>query len=886
MEDKTIILHEFLLLFLNLAQMKQPDRVVCIFQQAWNAHDLGIELNYSNEPFAGELCDEIATSKNSFGFFILRKSVNKTSPGIMPLARNLVKMLAVILENLQRENLLNQERLELEKKVEDRVSENRQKQVQLENAQALGKIGSWDLDISKNELTWTEENYRIFGEPAGRPITYEIFLNRVHPDDREYVDRKWTAAMRNEASYDIEHRLQMDDGEVKWVREKAELIFDEAGQCLRGIGFTQDTTERKRAEEALKFSEASIRKKLKAITEPESDLGVLELSDLIDADEISSLMEDFYAVTGMVSAIVDLKGNVLFGVGWQDICTQFHRAHPETAKHCCESDMILSQNCSGKYNAYRCKNNMWDLASPIEIAGQHVGNIFFGQFFYDDEEVDEECFRKQAYRYGFDEKQYLAALSRVPRFSRKTVNKAMSFYTKLADLIARQSYSNIKLSRALAEREKAQNELLRERNLLEEAQKIAHLGIFEFVAATQTTEWSEEEFRIYGLDPAGSSPSYEKMLAECIHPDDASLLHDTFMQAIQSLEVYELEHRIVHPDGTVRWVYDRAMPTINAQGELERYIGITLDITAHKLSEQKLQEAHDLLEQRVEERTAELNVRKNESETLNRAMINLLQDLKTTNRGLETAQHKLSETNQELESFAYSVSHDLRAPLRHIEGFVNLLLKREADHLDDTSARYLDTIAQSSNRMGELIDDLLAFSRTGRTEMHLQPADSTLIVQDAIQELSSLTKDRRIEWEIGDLPSVMADRGLLRLVWGNLIGNAVKYTAPREEARIEIGAKEEKDENGVSDIVFFVRDNGVGFEPQYTDKLFGVFQRLHRDDEFEGTGIGLATVKRIVHRHGGQVRAEGKVDEGASFYFTLRKPKEMKNGSQNDSAGG
>lgn len=754
--------------------------------------------------------------------------------------------------------------------MEARVSEIRHKQHQLEMSQSLGKIGSWDLDVEKNELIWSDENYRIFGVPIGTPLTYEIFLSRVHPDDREMVTNKWDAAMRGEEAYDIDHRLLMDGGEINWVREKAELIFDEAGNCLRGTGFTQDITEHKRAEETLKLNEASIRRKLKAVTEPESDLGVLELSDLIDADEISSLMEDFYAITGMLSAIVDLKGNVLFGVGWQDICTQFHRAHPETAKHCCESDTILSQHCSGKCNAYHCKNNMWDLASPIEIAGQHVGNIFFGQFFYDDEKVDEEYFRKQAQRYGFDEKQYLAALRRVPRFSRETVNKAMSFYTKLADLIARQSYSNIKLSRALAEREKAQNELRKESNLLEEAQKIAHLGIFEFVAATQTTEWSEEEFRIYGLDPSGSSPTYEKMLAECIHPDDANLLKDTFIQAVESLGVYELEHRIVHPNGTVRWVYDRAMPTINAQGELERYIGITLDITAHKLAEQKLQEAHDLLEQRVEERTAELNVRKNESETLNRAMVNLLQDLKKTNRGLETAQQKLRETNQELEAFSYSVSHDLRAPLRHIEGFVNLLLKREADHLDDTSARYLDTIAQSSNRMGELIDDLLSFSRTGRTEMHLQPADSTQIVQDAIQELSSLTKDRRIEWEIGDLPTVMADRGLLRLVWGNLIGNAVKYTAPRKEARIEIGATEEKDENGVSDIVFFVRDNGVGFEPQYTDKLFGVFQRLHRDDEFEGTGIGLATVRRIITRHGGQVRAEGKVDEGATFYFTLK----------------
>jgi PAS domain S-box-containing protein len=295
------------------------------------------------------------------------------------------------------------------------------------------------------------------------------------------------------------------------------------------------------------------------------------------------------------------------------------------------------------------------------------------------------------------------------------------------------------------------------------------------------------------------------------------------------------------------------------------------DITEGKRAEDELKKAHANLEQRVEERTTELKARTEEAEKLNRAMVNLLEDLRELNQGLETAKRELRTTNNELESFSYSVSHDLRAPLRHVDGFVKLLLKHEKDRLDSTSSDYLEKIAGASGRMGQLIDDLLAFSRTGRSEMHLQRVDPNEVVQDAVKELSPVAEGRRIVWKLGDLPWVQADSGLLQRVWENLIGNAIKYTGLREEACIEIGATHEGCEEGTDEIAFFIRDNGAGFDPQYTNKLFGVFQRLHRDDEFEGTGIGLATVRRIVHRHGGRVWAEGEVDKGATFYFTMKK---------------
>jgi light-regulated signal transduction histidine kinase (bacteriophytochrome) len=226
---------------------------------------------------------------------------------------------------------------------------------------------------------------------------------------------------------------------------------------------------------------------------------------------------------------------------------------------------------------------------------------------------------------------------------------------------------------------------------------------------------------------------------------------------------------------------------------------------------------------------------------------------------------QLEAANKELEAFAYSVSHDLRAPLRHIDGFLELLQESLMAKLDDKSQHYMDTISDAAKHMGQLIDDLLSFSRMGRQEIYAGQVDLAILVQDIIQELALVVQDRAIQWDIADLPIVRGDRAMLRLVLINLISNALKFTRPCEYPRIEIGSN---DEDPI-EIVIFVRDNGVGFDMAYADKLFGVFQRLHRLDEFEGTGIGLANVRRIISRHGGRTWAEGQVDGGATFYFSL-----------------
>jgi light-regulated signal transduction histidine kinase (bacteriophytochrome) len=240
-------------------------------------------------------------------------------------------------------------------------------------------------------------------------------------------------------------------------------------------------------------------------------------------------------------------------------------------------------------------------------------------------------------------------------------------------------------------------------------------------------------------------------------------------------------------------------------------------------------------------------------------------EIRKLNQELTARAAELVTANKELESFAYSVSHDLRAPLRHLVGYSELLQKHASNLLDEKGRRYVQTILESAKRMGHLIDDLLAFSRIGRTETKMTAVDLQQLVADVASEIGAQATDQDISWNIGALPVCYGDRALLRLVLVNLLSNAVKFSGTRRPAKIEIGSVDGRGDT--SEI--FVRDNGVGFDMRYVDKLFGVFQRLHRADEFEGTGIGLATVQRIVHRHGGTVRAEGRVDQGATFYLSL-----------------
>jgi PAS domain S-box-containing protein len=314
------------------------------------------------------------------------------------------------------------------------------------------------------------------------------------------------------------------------------------------------------------------------------------------------------------------------------------------------------------------------------------------------------------------------------------------------------------------------------------------------------------------------------------HPEDLPAELDKFGDLIaERISTYSIEKRVIRKDGQVAWVAAAKNLMRGPAGEPGYHIAVLEDITARKEAEAEVHRLTETLERRVAERTAQLQ-----------------------------------EANRELESFSYSVSHDLRAPLRHIDGFAQLLARQAHDKLDPKSVHYLKTITETVKHAGTLVDDLLAFSRMGRSEMRRSEVDVSRLVQEVRRSLEPEVADRAIDWKVDSLPVVPADPAMLRTVLQNLLANAVKFTRLRPRACIEIGCREEAEE-----FVFFVRDNGVGFDAKYTEKLFGVFQRLHRPEEFEGTGIGLANVRRVVHRHGGRTWAEGTVGVGATFWFSL-----------------
>jgi PAS domain S-box-containing protein len=303
-------------------------------------------------------------------------------------------------------------------------------------------------------------------------------------------------------------------------------------------------------------------------------------------------------------------------------------------------------------------------------------------------------------------------------------------------------------------------------------------------------------------------------------------------RALRGETVTNAEYSLHRKDTGESWVGSYSFsPIRDKDGVIVGSVVVGRDITELKLAEEKIRELNDELEQRVIERTSQLEA-----------------------------------ANRELEAFSYSVSHDLRAPLRHINGFADILSKEYNDQFPENARNYLNTIKDSARKMGTLIDDLLSFSRTGRTELKKSSIKMDLIVENALAQIKSSIIDRKIDWIISTMPEVYGDYNLLRLVWINLLDNAVKYTSTRKKAVIEVGYKE-----GTTEIIFYIKDNGVGFDMKYAQKLFGVFQRLHSASEFEGTGIGLANVQRIILRHGGRTWAEAETDKGAVFYFSIPK---------------
>lgn len=366
---------------------------------------------------------------------------------------------------------------------------------------------------------------------------------------------------------------------------------------------------------------------------------------------------------------------------------------------------------------------------------------------------------------------------------------------------------------------------------LKDAQRIASVGSWEIDLRSNTTTWTDELYRIIEIDPVGQPASYEVFI-ERVHPDDRAAVNRAYRIAVDAQTPHQVVHRLVMPDGRVKHVRHSAVTEFDGDTAV-RSVGTVQDITAMHEAEEALRDLNEALEDRVAERTRELSM-----------------------------------LNRELESFAYSVSHDLRTPLRSINGYASLLAEDLQERLDPVTRSHLDRIRQAANRMGQLIDALLALSRVNRAELHPEWVDLSALARGIASDLSTSEPDRAVQWVIADGLRAWGDVALLQIVLQNLLGNAWKYTRRTEHAEIRFEAIPAP-EGGTA---FCVADNGAGFDMQFAAQLFEPFKRLHAPSEFEGTGVGLATVQRVLERHGGWIRGEGEPGRGARLRFGLPSP--------------
>ena len=596
-------------------------------------------------------------------------------------------------------------------------------------------------------------------------------------------------------------------------------LFDYKGKQAV-LSISRDITKRKQAEKALQESEETVRKKLQAILEPDGDLGVLNLSDIIDHRSLQAMMEEFYRITNVGSAVLDISGKVLVAVGWQDICIKFHRCHPETLKNCLESDTILSHGVpAGTFKAYRCKNNLWDMVTPVVVGGRHLGNIFIGQFFYDDEVLDRDLFRSQARQYGFDETAYLAAVDRVPSWSRETVDAAMAFYAKLAGMISSLSYSTVSLSRALSQQEA----VLRKLSESEERFRALHNASFGGIAI-------HDQGLILECN-RGLSEITGFSLDELIGMNGLSLISDDMRETVvENITAgYEKPYEVtgIRKNGETYPLRLEAR-NIPYRGKYVRVVEFR-DITESKRAEKEKENLEGQLRQ--------------------------AQKMESVGR------------------LAGGVAHDFNNMLGVILGHAEMAM----DVLDPALPIHgdLQEIRKAAERSADLTRQLLAFARKQIVAPRVLDLNET--VESMLAMLRRLIGENiDLAWLPGkNLGAVKVDPSQIDQVLANLCVNARDAITGTGKLTIETGAATFDDAYCAVHagfvpgefVLMAVSDDGCGmdaetranlFEPFYTTKGVG-----------EGTGLGLAMVYGMVKQNDGFINVYSEPGQGTTIKIYL-----------------
>lgn len=617
-----------------------------------------------------------------------------------------------------------------------------------------------------------------------------------------------------------------------------------------------------------------------------------EIAALLEPETLQEMMNYFYQVTGIGMGVIDLKGNILVATGWQDICTQFHRVHPETRAFCLESDVYLSANVSaGQYSLYQCKNRMWDQASPIICSGRHIANIFLGQFFFDDEAVDVDAFAAQADRYGLDREKYLEALSRVPRWSRDKVHNVMSFYTRLATQIARTSYGKLKLQKSLDAHQRAQAALEvseeKYRSIVDnisiaifrasvEGKLLAANPAFAAMFGFADTEEAIAQVTDIGRQLWGSYEIRQEVVAEVLEAGAVEGIEAEFRRQSGEAFTGSVSFRLGHDPAT-------GAPFL--EGRIE-------DISERKRAQRALQQHQEELERQVKERTEDLQRRNRELEDINRRLadtqLQLLQSEKMASIG----------------QLAAGVAHEINNPL----GFINANLSTLKEDVDDLFAvidayRSASSLIAASPEIDRRIRATeqrvdLAFLSTDIRALIDQSLDGARRVKNIVQDLKDFSRVDCGEWTMTNI-----ERGIdstLNIVW-----NEIKYKAelikeyaglPEIECiagqvnqvvmNLLINAAQAIDEQGTIIVRtgadhewawIEIADTGRGIEPEHLTRIFDPF--FTTKPVGVGTGLGLSLSYSIVKRHGGKLEVSSQPGKGTTFRMTIPKQRREQTGA-------
>ena len=614
-------------------------------------------------------------------------------------------------------------------------------------------------------------------------------------------------------------------------------FFDERGLFMghkptyeqlekRVLELEQSEIVLKQAMKSLTEVEKRISLKPKDILSSKADIDALELSDVIDVKAIQSMMDDFHALTNIGIAILDASGNILVATGWQDICVQFHRKHPETLKNCLKSDLELSKGVEpGTFRLYKCKNNMWDMATPIVVGDKRLGSLYLGQFFFEDETPDLEIFRSQARQYGFDEEAYLQAFDRVPRWKRETVDIVMSFYTKLATLISELGYSNIRLAGTLKERTRILNALEKRERFLNEMGRMARIGGWEHDLVTHRVTWTKGIYDIVGLKTDVAPPGVDEQLQFCL-PNYRKILEEAYRQTLKGGTSFDLELEIKTTIGERLWcrVYGEA---VMSGGKCIKMRGIFQDINERRLMERELARARKL---------------------------------------------------ESMGFIAGGLVHDYNNLLSMILG--NISTAKEAKGQGEFIDSFLDDAEEATLKAKDLTHRLMTLSKESVSHKRLRSVkDSLEVCAGEVPSFSKCVCDVDIDDDLW-----LADHDPVQLKYAirNVIKNAVE--AMPKGGVVSLRGENtflKKGQGGVNFpenpgayLKISVIDQGVGITRANLGRIFDPYFSTKETEAGKGMGLGLSTAAAIVDKHDGHLAVNSKRGIGTTvqIYLPARPP--------------